>query len=275
MNSAAKSIRDAHRPMQHISIQGHSLEYRLVTATSADAPTLVFLHEGLGSVSLWKELPDRVAAACGCHALVYSRYGNGGSDPLTAARLPDYMHREALDVLPELLDRLAIRHPILLGHSDGASIAIIFAGAFPARPAGLIALAPHVFVEEISVRSITAAREAYRTTDLAERLARHHAHTDTMFRGWNDIWLHPDFRNWRIEEYLDGIRCPVLAVQGYDDKYGTMAQLDCIRHHLPTAQLIKLRDCRHSPHRDQPKAVISAVAAFVRGIHQPTAAVST
>jgi pimeloyl-ACP methyl ester carboxylesterase len=259
--------------LQRISLQGHSLEYRQLVAAPADAPTLVFLHEGLGSVSLWKDFPDRVAAACECNALVYSRYGNGASDPLTAARRPDYMHREALETLPELLDRLAIRNPVLLGHSDGASIAIIFAGAFPARPTGLIVFAPHLFVEEISVRSIAAARDAYATTDLPERLARHHAHTEQTFRGWNDIWLHPEFRNWRIEEYLDAIRCPVLAVQGYDDEYGTMEQLDCIRQHLPAARLLKLRDCRHSPHRDQPEEVIRAAATFVRSIHQLKTAV--
>lgn len=252
--------------IQRIAIGGQSLEYVQIAAADPAARTIVFLHEGLGSISLWKDFPQRLAAACGCHRLVYSRQGNGGSSQINGPRRPDYMHREALDVLPALLDALSIRDPILFGHSDGASIALIYAGSGLPPPAGIVVCAPHLFVEDRAIESIAAAKVAFATTDLPARLARHHANAELTFRGWNDIWLHPDFRRWRIEEYLDSIHCPVLAIQGYDDEYGTMAQLDCIQHHLPATQLQRLHDCRHSPHRDQPDAVIAATVTFVRAL---------
>ena len=228
-----------------------------------DAPTLVFLHEGLGSVSLWRDFVAKVAAETGCPVLVYSRYGHGSSDVLREPRAVTYMHEEALGVLPELLDSLSIRAPILVGHSDGGSIASIYAGAYD-RVTALILLAPHVFVEEISVASIAAARVAFETTDLPEKLARHHQDVAKTFWGWNNIWLHPDFRRWNIEEYLARITCPVLAIQGYDDEYGTMAQLDAIARQVTGAvSLMRLANCKHSPHRDQPKQVLEAIGAFV------------
>lgn len=249
-----------------VTVQGRRLEYRRVAATRPTAPTLVFLHEGLGSVSLWREFPNDVAQATGCGALVYSRYGYGRSDVLEAPYQVDYMHREARDVLPELLDKLGIVDPLLVGHSDGASIALIYAAAHPEMK-GLIVLAPHVFVEDISVRSIAAARETFETSDLPKRLARHHADAARTFYGWNDIWLHPDFRAWNIEEVLPEIAYPLLAIQGLDDIYGTLEQLAAIeRGARGKVRIVKLESCGHSPHRDQPEATLAAMVEFIRDV---------
>src|ERR1700722_18113864 len=247
-----------------MNVAGRSLEYRHISAGSSDSPTLVFLHEGLGSISLWKDFPGRLAAACGCNALVYSRYGNGFSDTLTEARQPDYMHHEALEVLPRLLAQLSIQRPVFFGHSDGASIAIIHEGMGPRSALGMILCAPHVLVEDITIRNIQASKIAYETTDLRSRLARHHADVDLTFRGWNDIWLREDFRGWNIEDALPRIRCPVLGIQGADDEYGTFEQIDRIAAGAANAELCKLENCRHSPHRDQPDAVINATVKFLR-----------
>lgn len=248
--------------ISHVSVQGRKLEFKRIGAAGA-GPTLVFLHEGLGSVSMWRDFPDKVAAATGCSAIVYSRYGYGNSEVLREPRAVDYMHAEALQVLPELLARLAVRDPVLIGHSDGASIALIHAAAHR-DVKGLVALAPHVFVEDISVSSIAEAKTAFEATDLPQRLARHHADAAKTFWGWNDIWLHPDFRHWNIEEVLPRIRCPLLVIQGFDDEYGSMAQLEAIaRQAGGPVELLRLTDCRHSPHRDQPQVVLEAIARFV------------
>jgi pimeloyl-ACP methyl ester carboxylesterase len=245
------------------------LEYRWIGAAAIDASLVVFLHEGLGSVSAWREFPDRLCAALGLRGLVYSRTGYGRSTPRRHERrwTPDFMHVQARETLPSLLANLEVdtraSPPWLFGHSDGASIALIYAATFADRASGVIAVAPHLFVEDISIRSIEHARDTYLTTDLRERLARHHADVDSAFWGWNDIWLDPAFRTWNIEAVLPSIRCPVLAVQGYDDEYGTMAQIDHITRGVPHAQLLKLAACGHSPHRDQPDALIEAVVAFV------------
>ncbi len=260
--AAAPQVRDP--GTQRITIAGHSLEYRSIGAAAAKSPTLIFLHEGLGSISLWKDFPRRLAIACSCNALVYSRYGNGFSDTLTEPRRPDYMHREALDVLPEILDRLSIRRPILFGHSDGASIAIIHEGLGSRTAAGMILCAPHVFVEDLALQSIRAAKAAYETTDWRTRLARHHADVDKTFRGWNDIWLHEDFRAWNIEECLANVACPTLAIQGTEDEYGTFEQIDRIAARAANVAVRKLSACRHSPHRDQTEAVINTTVDFVR-----------
>jgi pimeloyl-ACP methyl ester carboxylesterase len=212
---------------------------------------------------MWRDFPDKVAAATGCSAIVYSRYGYGNSEVLREPRTVDYMHVEALQVLPQLLARLAVRDPVLIGHSDGASIALIHAAAHR-DVKGLVALAPHVFVEDVSVSSIAEAKTAFEATDLAQRLARHHADAAKTFWGWNDIWLHPDFRRWNIEEVLPRIRCPLLVIQGFDDEYGSMAQLEAIaRQAGGPVELLRLTDCRHSPHRDQPQVVLEAIARFV------------
>lgn len=255
---------------------GHRLEYvtcppgRLSGTAAATRPTLVFLHEGLGSVALWKSFPLDVAEASGCPALVYSRFGYGKSDRLLAPRTVDYMHREALDVLPEVLDRLGIDNPILVGHSDGASIALIHAGAGKRPVRGVVAMAPHVFVEDITVKSIAEAGETFRTTDLPQRLGRYHDDVASTFRGWNDIWLHPDFRRWNIEEVLAGIRCPVLLIQGEDDQYGTAAQVEAIARLVSgPVETLMLPDCAHSPHHEQKDATLAAIVEFAAGIGRP------
>jgi pimeloyl-ACP methyl ester carboxylesterase len=251
-----------------LSAGGHRLEYSLLRpeAEPFAAPTLVFLHEGLGSVALWKRFPAEVVAATGCPALVYSRYGYGKSDKLLSARKVDYMHREALEVLPEVLDQLRIEAPVLIGHSDGASIALIHAGA-GARPVrGIVAMAPHVFVEDITVLSIAAAKTTFQDTDLAQRLGRYHDDVESTFWGWNDVWLHPDFRSWNIESSLAGIRCPLLLIQGDDDQYGTSAQVDAIARQVSVpVETLMLPDCAHSPHQSvQKDATVAAITAFVR-----------
>lgn len=246
--------------------QGRKLETRLIRGTRAGAPTIVMLHEGLGSISLWRDFPEKLAAATGAAVLLYSRHGYGWSDVLDAPQSVEYMHREALDVLPELLAQLGIAQPVLLGHSDGASIALIYAGTH-AAVRGVVAMAPHVFVEEVSIQSIAEAKTAFETTDLPQKLARHHADSSKTFYGWNDIWLHEDFRSWNIEEYLPAIRCPLMAVQGIDDEYGSMAQLDAIDAQAGgPVELVKLAACRHSPHRDQPEATLQAIARFVSAL---------
>jgi pimeloyl-ACP methyl ester carboxylesterase len=252
--------------LSHVEVGDHRLEVLTIRALDPARPTLVFLHEGLGSITTWREFPLQVGEATGCAAVVYSRYGYGNSDLLEASFRVDYMHREALETLPELLAKLGIVQPILIGHSDGASIALIYSGAHDAVR-GLAVLAPHVFVEDLSVKSIAEARVAFETTDLPEKLGRHHADARKTFYGWNDIWLHPDFRRWNIEAFLPRIACPVLAVQGRDDQYGTMAQVDAIAAQvIGPCEIVRLADCGHSPHRDQPERTVAAVAQFVRRI---------
>ncbi len=252
-----------------LAIDGRAqrLEYAWIGADRSDAPLIVFLHEGLGSVAMWRDFPQTLCAAAGVRGLVYSRSGYGRSTPRAAdEKWPvEFMHVQAQVVLPALLTRLRIEEPVwLFGHSDGASIGLLHAAAFPERVSGVVAVAPHVFVEDVSVASIEQARIAYQTTDLRQRLARYHDDPDSAFRGWNDIWLEPAFREWNIEGSLARIRCPVLAVQGVDDEYGTMAQLDAIARLVPGARTLKLADCGHSPHRDQPTALRDAVVAFLR-----------
>jgi pimeloyl-ACP methyl ester carboxylesterase len=248
-----------------VRIDGRRLEVvRLQPAQPRrDSPAIVMLHEGLGSVSMWRDFPQRVADSTRCEVLAYSRVGYGKSDPITTQRNVRYMHEEALVTLPALLDALQIERPVLLGHSDGGSIALICAGGTGRHLRGVIAMAPHVMVEAISVSSIEQAKVAYRSTDLPRRLARYHDDVDSAFWGWNDIWLHPEFRDWNIEEYLPRIECPVLAIQGENDEYGTMEQVDRIARQARSVELVKLPRCGHSPHKDQPEAVLAAVRAFV------------
>jgi pimeloyl-ACP methyl ester carboxylesterase len=249
--------------MPFIHVCGRRLEYERVEVTSSSRPTLVFLHEGLGSIAMWRGFPNRVAHATGCNAVIYSRYGYGNSEPLASPRTVHYMHDEALLALPALLDQLDVALPILVGHSDGASIAIIYAGGAKRSLSGLVLMAPHVIVEDISIASIAAAKTAYESTDLRAKLARYHADVDSAFWGWNRIWLDAEFRNWNIEHYVRHLACPVLAIQGADDEYGTMEQLRRIARVVPNADVVELADCRHSPHRDQPEAVLDAITRFV------------
>ena len=254
--------------MKQVQVGDTRLEYvRLPSAHPREgAPAIVFLHEGLGSVAMWRDFPQKVADATGCEAVVYSRAGYGRSDPARLPRDTRYMHDEGLHVLPALLAALGLERPILFGHSDGASIALICAGGTATPLTAVIVMAPHVIVEDISVSSIAQAKVAWHTTDLRTRLGKHHADVEAAFWGWNDIWLHPDFRAWNIEEYIPRILCPVLAIQGEDDEYGTMAQIERIAAQAPDVELVKLADCRHSPHKDQPAAVIDAVGEFVSRI---------
>jgi pimeloyl-ACP methyl ester carboxylesterase len=249
-----------------LTFDGRRIEYRFVQPGSSNGVDLVMLHEGLGSVSMWREFPEQLAHETGCRILVYSRYGYGRSTPLDAPRQVDYMHEEARIWLPAILARLGVRRPVLFGHSDGASIAMIHAAGSAGAVAGIIAMAPHVKVEDITVRSIDAAKSAYLETDLRERLGRHHEDVDSAFWGWNRIWLEPPFRDWSIEALLPSIRCPILAIQGEDDEYGTMEQITSIARAVPHAKLLALPACRHSPHRDQPQAVLGAAREFVADI---------
>jgi len=254
---------------------GHRLEAEWHGPSPEHAPTLVFLHEGLGSLSAWRDFPERAAAACGMGALVYSRWGYGKSDPRAPPWPLTYMQVEGLSSLRQVLDAAGVRDAVLIGHSDGASIALIFAGSgLPQaeRIRALVLLAPHVFVEDVAVRSIAATADAYRDGDLRERLERHHGeNVDGAFWGWNRAWLDPGFRAWNIEEYLPRVRVPSLVIQGRDDPYGTLAQVDAIERGLgapprrgtgQTTRLV-LDACAHSPHRDHPDAVLAAIQRFV------------
>ena len=253
----------ASSPSAFVNVRGRSLEYRRIAA-AADSPTLVFLHEGLGSISQWRDFPARIVAGTGLPAIVYARYGHGQSEVLQPPHGVDFMHRDALESLPEFLRALGIARPILIGHSDGASIALIYAGAgHPLQ--GLVAMAPHVFVEDISVQGIAAAKRAFETTDLPQKLARHHRDPVKTFYGWNDVWLAPEFRGWNIEGFLPAIKCPLLAIQGHDDEYGSMAQVDAIARQVSgPVEMLKLEHCGHSPHQDQPKIVAKAIVEFVK-----------
>ena len=242
------------------------LEYEWVGAPASPRPVLVFLHEGLGSVAAWKDFPDALCRALGLRGLVYSRYGYGQSTPKPPAEHwdPRFMHTQAHEALPALLSSLGVERPWLFGHSDGGSIALLYAAKVPQAASGLIVVAPHIRVEGLSLRSIAAAREAYANTDLRLRLARYHADVDSAFRGWNDAWLDPAFADWSIEDELHRITCPVLAVQGVDDEYGTLEQVHGIARRVPQAQVLVLAQCGHSPHRDQPERLIGATASFIQ-----------
>jgi len=251
------------------------LEYRWITPTGRaaaqppDAPLVVFLHEGLGSVAMWRDYPQRFCDAGGYRGLVYSRPGYGRSTPRPAAeRWPaTFMHEQASDVLPQLLAALrvgvGVDRPWLFGHSDGASIALIHAAMHADAVAGVIAVAPHIIVEPLSLHSIRLARDAYATGDFRTRLARHHDDVDSAFYGWNDAWLAPAFAGWSIEPLLSALRCPILAVQGADDEYGTLAQVDGIRRRAAQTEVVVIPACGHSPHRDAPQALTGAAIEFI------------
>jgi pimeloyl-ACP methyl ester carboxylesterase len=231
--------------------------------THPDALTIVMLHEGLGSVSAWRHFPERVAKATECRVVAYSRQGYGKSDKLTAVWTPAFMHHEGEAVLPSLLERIDAPVPVLLGHSDGGSISLLHAAARPKAVKGLILQAPHVFVEDLTVRSIQALHDAYGTSDLREKMARHHRHPEELFRAWTGIWLDPAFRRWNIEDRLKNIRCPALVIQGEDDEYGTREQVESIKRHVRGTQTLMLPNCGHAPHRDQPDAVLASITDFV------------
>lgn len=246
------------------------IEYQWLGSADADAPRMVFLHEGLGSVSMWRDFPARLCETLGVRGLVYSRpaYGQSTLRAKDETWAPDFMHRQAHEVLPALLSALKIdarRTPLwLFGHSDGGSIAMLFAAKHPEQVAGLVVLAPHTFVEDMCVRSIEQARETYLHTNLRDKLARHHQDPDSAFWGWNNIWLLPAFKHWNIGQETSSIRCPLLAVQGIDDEYGTLEQIRGIARRCPQTELLELPACGHSPHRDQAQALTDAVQAFLQ-----------
>lgn len=254
--------------MAFIEVNGLSLEYELLPAHQIDRPTLVFLHEGLGSIALWRDFPARIAQTTGCRTLIWSRTGYGQSASSATPRTARYMHDEALQIMPALLAQLGIERPVLVGHSDGGSIALIYGGAFPDAVAGLVVLAPHEFVEEKALEGIRRAGATYAGSDWRDRLGRYHREPDAVFRAWNEIWLSPEFAGWNIMDYLPAIRCPVLAIQGEDDEYATMQQIDCIAEAVADVELLKLADCRHSPHRDQPQAVHDAIVDWLERIQR-------
>lgn len=255
--------------MNAIEILGVPLECRWFGAGEATGRVIVLLHEGLGSVSMWKSFPEQLAQATGRRVFAYSRQGYGASGG-TSRHQTDYMHVEARAVLPALLAAAGIERPILFGHSDGASIALLHAAAYPDDVAGLILEAPHVFVEPMTVEAITATGPVFETTDMAAKLGRYHRDVDAVFWGWRDIWLDPRFRDWNIEAGLEAIACPTLMIQGLDDEYGSTAQLDAIVARVPSAEVLMLEACGHSPHRDRAERVIEASGAFVAALERRT-----
>jgi pimeloyl-ACP methyl ester carboxylesterase len=250
-----------------LDLGDHRVEYAWHGPGPGEAATLVFLHEGLGSVAAWRDFPVRLADASGCGALVFSRRGYGGSDPAPRPWPVAFMHREARAVLPEVLDRLAVRAAVLVGHSDGASIALIRAGdaAADGRVRGLLLEAPHVFVEDVCVRQIERAAAAYASGDLRRSLSRVHADADATFAGWSGVWLDPAFRAWSIEESLPRIRIPILAIQGTDDAYGTLRQVEAVAAAAGGfTEVLVLSGCGHAPHREKPGRTLGAMTSFLR-----------
>jgi pimeloyl-ACP methyl ester carboxylesterase len=251
-------------PTGFLTIGAADLEYRMIGPSPQDAPTIVMLHEGLGSAGLWGDFPEKLQAVTGAGVFAYSRAGYGASTPAKLPRAVDYMHTEALDVLPKLLDQIGFRRGLLLGHSDGASIAAIYTGAHQDhRVEGVVMIAPHFIVEDISVTSIAKIKTAYETTELKAKLARWHRDVDNAFYGWNDAWLNPAFRNWDISEYLAYIRVPVAILQGSDDEYGTMRQIEIAREecYCPVDVSV-IPGAGHQPHREAPGATLNAVQEF-------------
>ncbi len=247
-----------------LDIDGTQLEYRMIGPRPNEAPTLVLLHEGLGSVAMWNSFPDQLAAATGCGVFAYSRAGYGQSSPVELPRPISYMDDEARRTLPQVLSAIGFRRGLLVGHSDGASIATIYAGSIQDhRVRGLVLMAPHFFVEDVSIASIAEAKRAYAETDLRERLAKYHADVDNAFRGWNDVWLDPGFRAWDISEALAYIRVPILIVQGEQDQYGTTRQIEVAQEecYCPV-EVALLRNARHSPYREAPDETQGAVVEF-------------
>ena len=241
------------------------LEYQWVGAERSADPVIVFLHEGLGSIALWRDFPETFCRTHGMTGLVFSRYGYGQSTPRPVEeKWPvSFMHEQAHQVLPAFFSHLGITRPWLFGHSDGASIALLYAARFSEQLSGIVVVAPHIFVEDVSVASISEARATYLTKNLRARLAQYHADVDSAFWGWNDIWLDPAFRSWNIEADLAGVTCPVLAIQGENDEYGTLEQIYGIQRRIPATRIVVLPRCGHSPHRDQAEALSQEVARFI------------
>ena len=250
----------------NIAVDGMSLECRWVGAAAAGRPCLVLLHEGLGSVSLWRDFPDRLAQHTGLAVFAYSRRGYGGSDGIELPRPLDYLDREAA-LLPDVLNAAGIERAVLVGHSDGATIALAHAATAPADTVAVVAMAPHSFVEDIALDGIRAAKAAYLAGPLRDRLARHHGdQVDSTFWGWNNAWLDPGFTCLNLRSRLSAIQLPLLVIQGEDDEYGTSRQVEAIVTAIPGARPLLLPHCGHSPQRDQAETVLTAIGEFVAGI---------
>jgi|SRR5579871_5653593 len=255
-------------PSGFLRIGTSDLEYRMIGPPPDEAPTIVMLHEGLGSIGLWGDFPEKLQAATGAGVFVYSRAGYGASTPTRLPRPLDYMQIEAFDVLPKLLEEIGFRRGILVGHSDGASIAAIYAGGVGDHRVRAIALiAPHFVVEEISVASIAEIKTAYETTNLREKLARWHKDVDNAFYGWNGAWLDPKFREWDISDYLAYIRVPVAVIQGADDQYGTIRQVEIAEEecYCPVDVTI-IEGAGHSPHREAPEKMLHTISEFANAV---------
>jgi len=251
--------------MPAVKLQDFELEYEWIGPQPGDKPTLVFLHEGLGSVSAWKDFPKRVVDVTGLGALVYSRRGYGKSSPLSFPWPTSFMHDEALSVLPAMLDTFNIKKAILYGHSDGGSIALIYAGSNQARVEAVIAEAAHVFVENLTIRGIVNAKAAFDGATLRTQLERYHGpNVDNTFRGWSDVWLRPEFLQWNIESFLPNIKVPVLVIQGEADEYGTLKQVDAIKNGCGSqVESLIIPECGHDPHREHPALVAQATDKFI------------
>lgn len=259
----------------HIEWRGRPVrvEYQRIAPEREDAPVVVFLHEGLGSVAMWKDFPQQLCERGGFRGIVFSRPAYGRSTPRAQNEVwdVDFMHRQAHEVLPAFFDAIGLANekPWLFGHSDGGSISLLYAARFPDRVSGLVVLAPHLFVEDVTVANIELARKAYLETDMPQRLGRYHDDVDSAFWGWNRIWLYPPFRDWNIEAELHTIGCPVLAMQGVDDEYGTLRQIRDIARYVPRTTLLEIPHCGHSPHRDQPETAIVGAVSFIRSGRLP------
>ena len=258
-------IQWSEHPQERIVVAGDALEYSCFGPTPDAAPTLVLLHEGLGCTALWRDFPQKLARETGMGVFVYSRAGYGGSDPVELPRPLDYMTREAVNVLPELLDKIGFQSGALLGHSDGATIAAIYAGTIlDERLCGLVLMAPHFFTEDIGLSAIADAKENFDNRDLRSRLAKYHSDVDSAFRGWNDSWLNPDFKAWNVADVLDNLNVPVLALQGREDQYGTLAQIDVVAQKVSgSVTTAILEECRHSPFLEKPAETMRAVVEFI------------
>lgn len=256
-----------------LTADGKALEYACFGPAPEAAPTIVLLHEGLGCLALWRDFPQRVSKATGFGVMAFSRAGYGQSDPAALPRPLDYMTHEAVTVLPQVLDAVGFRRGVLMGHSDGATIAAIYGGTVSdQRVRGLILMAPHFFTEDSGLAEIAKARDAYKA-GLRERMAKYHRDPDNAFRGWNDAWLDPAFRDWNVADVIDYLRIPVLAIQGRDDQYGTLAQIEEVeRRSYAPVELVALSDCRHAPHHDQREALLQEVSGFCTRLERIEAA---
>ncbi|MCH7345940.1 alpha/beta hydrolase [Pelomonas sp. CA6] len=254
------------QPMRDAAGRELQIESAWLSPQRRERPLIVFLHEGLGSIAMWRSFPQRLCDALDCRGLMFSRPGYGRSTPRSEPWPQDYLQRQARELLPRYFDALGLQQErfLLFGHSDGASLALLYAAAFPEHVLGVVAAAPHLFVEAITLRGLREAKAAYEQGDLRQRLARYHQDLDSAFYGWNDAWLRPGFEHWNIEADLRGLRCPVLATQGEEDEYGTLEQIHAVARLHADTRVLALARCGHVPHRDQPDAVIAATAQLLQ-----------